>query len=205
MLFAIVYASIVQAAYQTCFNMEQYGACSTNSACGCLHHFYSNSLGLCGFVHDTCSDFVPCGPPLHSCNDTKSVCLSHPRCHNLPICYPVLLTAPEICPPVTSQLAATSPSTEIAAAMTTTAMSTKDCPTVSGKLLGNFIQSHNYKHIEITLSSAKFDGRSYPLTWLESHAFYFTFEKRFWYYIRNGRTYEVILHDHAYHILNPIS
>ncbi len=74
----------------------------------------------------------------------------------------------------------------------------------SGKLLGRFAQSHNNVPIEITLEHAIFGGKLNPLTWIEDDAFYYLFGNRYWYYIRNGNTYEVIQCDTGYHKLLPI-
>ena len=75
---------------------------------------------------------------------------------------------------------------------------------MTGKLLGRFTQSHNDTLIEITADRAIFMGRAYPLTWIEEHAFYYLYDNEFWYYIRNGNTYEVIKYAQGYHKLLSI-
>jgi hypothetical protein len=75
---------------------------------------------------------------------------------------------------------------------------------MTGKLLGRFAQSHNNALIEITPSHAIYLGNAYPLTWIEDHTFYFLFADGYWYYIRNGNTYEVIKYETGHHKLLPI-
>ncbi|CAF1555475.1 unnamed protein product [Adineta steineri] len=76
---------------------------------------------------------------------------------------------------------------------------------MAGKLLGRFSQSHNDAIIDITVDNAMFSGTTCPLTWIEDHAFHYLYNGDFWYYIRNGNSYEVIKHDAniGHHKIHP--
>ncbi|CAF0952222.1 unnamed protein product [Adineta steineri] len=77
--------------------------------------------------------------------------------------------------------------------------------TMAGKLLGRFSQSHNNAIIDITVDNAMFSGTTCSLTWIEDHAFHYIHNGDFWYYIRNGNSYEVIKHDTdtGHHKIHP--
>jgi len=74
------------------------------------------------------------------------------------------------------------------------------------KLLGRMVQSHNGKLLEVTENNAIFNNIAYPIQWIEDHAFFFKYESKWWYYIRNGNKYEVISYtpDTGYHTLVPM-
>lgn len=81
---------------------------------------------------------------------------------------------------------------------------TNECITMSGKLLGGFTQSHNNALLQVEPEHAIFMGVAYPLTWIEDYAFYFDFNGRYWYYIRNQQKYDVIPCGSGYHQLVPL-
>ncbi|CAF0933792.1 unnamed protein product [Adineta steineri] len=96
---------IVQIKSQICENVAQYDRCSTNSACGCFHRVgTSDDTGVCGFLWPTCSHLVPCNASTNSCAQLNTVCVQHPRCHELPLCYPIALSKQNICPPKTNKI-----------------------------------------------------------------------------------------------------
>ncbi len=85
---------------QTCSNAVQYSACSSNSECGCLSYSFSDAVGVCGLVTQSCSLFVPCQSPNDACTQTGYICVRHPRCSSSPICYPSTSFDQNACPSV---------------------------------------------------------------------------------------------------------
>ena len=79
--------------------MSQYDSCSTNSACGCFPFAAAQGHGICAFLYTTCSQLVSCHLQSGACYEPGHVCVQHPRCHNVPLCYPVSMAVAEICPP----------------------------------------------------------------------------------------------------------
>ncbi|CAF1539772.1 unnamed protein product, partial [Rotaria sordida] len=80
--------------------MSQYDRCSLNPACGCLHMVGTADVGICVFKYVTCSELVPCESSSNLCHDPEYTCVHHPRCHNLPVCYPIRMMDQGICPPI---------------------------------------------------------------------------------------------------------
>ncbi|CAF4379342.1 unnamed protein product [Rotaria sp. Silwood2] len=80
--------------------MSQYDQCSTNSACGCFHFAAAYNSGICGLLYVTCSQLSSCGSLNSLCYEPGHICVQHPRCHNLPVCYPSSMAAQEICPTI---------------------------------------------------------------------------------------------------------
>ncbi|CAF0737851.1 unnamed protein product [Adineta steineri] len=75
-----------------CENIAQYDECSTNSACGCFHRIGTNDdTGVCGFLWPTCSRLLRCNSSDNSCPQSNTICVPHPRWHDLPQCYPVAM------------------------------------------------------------------------------------------------------------------
>ncbi|CAF1059158.1 unnamed protein product [Adineta steineri] len=76
---------------QICKKIAQYGECSTNIAYGCFHMIGTNDddTGVCGFLWPTCSRLLRCNSSDNSCIQSNTICVKHPYCHDLPICYPV--------------------------------------------------------------------------------------------------------------------
>ncbi|CAF5042840.1 unnamed protein product, partial [Rotaria sp. Silwood1] len=60
------------------------------------------NVGLCGFQYMTCSKLVPCEPSNYYCNEPDHACVYHPRCRNLPVCYPISMIDEATCPPITT-------------------------------------------------------------------------------------------------------
>ncbi|CAF1026087.1 unnamed protein product [Adineta steineri] len=48
-----------------------------------------DDTGVCGFLWSTCSRLAPCNSSDNSCVQSNTICVKHPYCHDLPICYPV--------------------------------------------------------------------------------------------------------------------
>ncbi|CAF4105669.1 unnamed protein product [Adineta steineri] len=101
----ILLSITVQINSQICENVAQYDRCSTNSACGCFHRIGTNNdAGVCGFLWPTCSHLVPCNASTNSCTQLNTVCVQHPRCHELPLCYPIALSKQNIFPLRTNKI-----------------------------------------------------------------------------------------------------
>ncbi len=94
---------IVQVKSQICSGISQYDRCSTNSACGCLHMIGAHNFGICGFLYNPCSEFVSCQSSNNACYEPNHVCVDHPRCHLHPVCYPMSMAHPQLCPSITSK------------------------------------------------------------------------------------------------------
>ncbi len=95
--------SIARVNSQTCYGKSQYDQCSTNGACGCFHMSGADDTGICGFLWVTCSQLALCGSSNNTCDDPDHICVRHPRCHSLPVCYPVSMIDQRICPPIKSK------------------------------------------------------------------------------------------------------
>ncbi|CAF3523245.1 unnamed protein product [Adineta steineri] len=90
---------------QICEKTAQYGECSTNSACGCFHVIgANNNTGIYGFRWLACSHLVLCKSSDNSCSQSDTICVRHPQCNNLPVCYPVTMTDQSICPPMKNKI-----------------------------------------------------------------------------------------------------
>lgn len=83
---------------QACNNAAQYSACSTNTDCECLLYPSSDSMGICTFLVESCSGLVPCESSTNTCVDSGHICVRHPRCNSLPLCYPSILASDSMCP-----------------------------------------------------------------------------------------------------------
>ncbi len=87
---------------QICSNAIQYSACSSNSDCGCLSYSFSDDIGVCGLLTQSCSNFVPCQSPFDDCAQSGYVCVRHPQCNSSPVCYPPSMFDLSACPPAIS-------------------------------------------------------------------------------------------------------
>jgi hypothetical protein len=94
---------IVRVNSELCHGTPQYGQCSADSACGCLHMTGGIDVGICGFMWVTCSELVSCASTNNVCYEPGHICIRHPRCHTIPVCYPVSMTNQQICPPISSK------------------------------------------------------------------------------------------------------
>ncbi|CAF3317190.1 unnamed protein product [Rotaria socialis] len=89
---------IVRIYAEMCHGMAQYGRCSTNSQCGCLHRLTTNHSGICGLIGLTCSQLVSCAASNNICYQPNHICVHHPRCNTRPLCYPLSMTDERLCP-----------------------------------------------------------------------------------------------------------
>ncbi|CAF1145782.1 unnamed protein product [Rotaria magnacalcarata] len=123
---------VVQVNSQLCHGVPQYGRCSSNTACGCLHMEGALDIGICGFQWVMCSELTPCDEIDNYCQEPDRVCVRHPRCHERPVCFPVSMMDSKVCPPTKT---ATSTST-FAMSTTTTTQKTEFIPLrASGKYI----------------------------------------------------------------------
>lgn len=96
-------SSIVRVNCQTCRGMSQYEQCSTNNDCGYFPLTISDDSGICGFLWINCSRLEPCEIPNDYCENPGYICVHHPRCHNVPVCYPLSMIDQRLCPPKKSK------------------------------------------------------------------------------------------------------
>ncbi|CAF4187838.1 unnamed protein product, partial [Adineta steineri] len=83
-----------------CEGVDQYGRCSMNSACGCFHRANADDISICGFLWPTCSQVALCNSSNNTCDQSDTICVGHPRCHNRPVCYPVSMIDEPVCPTI---------------------------------------------------------------------------------------------------------
>ncbi|CAF3462835.1 unnamed protein product, partial [Rotaria socialis] len=74
-------------------------SCSTNSDCECLA-LSSGGGGVCAALL-SCSSLTPCLSDNLTCTVPYTVCVVRTRC-NKPMCYPLALAVPQVCPPLNS-------------------------------------------------------------------------------------------------------
>ncbi|CAF2636165.1 unnamed protein product [Rotaria sp. Silwood2] len=79
--------------------MSQYDRCSPNSACACFYIAGAINIGICSDEFIDCSELVACERSNNLCLEPGHRCVHHPRCHNLPVCYPVPSFNRQLCPP----------------------------------------------------------------------------------------------------------
>ncbi|CAF1473930.1 unnamed protein product [Didymodactylos carnosus] len=73
--------------------------CSLNTDCECLQ-LTNGRGGMCADALMQCSVLKPCKNDNVTCSDPDTICIQNSRCNNQqPLCYPVALASPEVCPP----------------------------------------------------------------------------------------------------------
>ncbi|CAF1211222.1 unnamed protein product [Rotaria sordida] len=132
-VFILLSCLVVQVSSQTCGGMSQYDQCSTNSACGCYYRADSDNIAICGSLWVTCSELVSCESLNNTCDEPNHICIHHPRCHNFPVCYPLSMSSPQICPEIimtdtTTASSTTITTTEVTTTVTTTRRTTTTTP-----------------------------------------------------------------------------
>ncbi|CAM4922448.1 unnamed protein product [Rotaria socialis] len=90
--------------------------CSTNVDCECLA-LTSSSSGVCAASLLPCSSLTPCASDNVTCTVPCTVCAFSIHC-NKPMCYPLALTDPQVCPPLNSSTPRPNPQTTTASATT---------------------------------------------------------------------------------------
>ena len=89
---------IAHVSSQICTDSTDYGACSSNPSCGCLLDVNNGDTGLCGLWTLSCSSLAACQTPYNTCAQSGYVCVRHPQCSLLPVCYPSTSIDEETCP-----------------------------------------------------------------------------------------------------------
>ncbi|CAF4217803.1 unnamed protein product [Rotaria sordida] len=146
---------------QTCSGISQYGQCSSNNGCGCLHLSFTDDIGICALIGVSCSRLSPCQSPNDACQETDHICVRHPQCNSQPLCYPLSMVDQRLCPPAMTTFIPTTPSTTgfqwtsmttIGRPMTTTGFSWTSMPTInSTSIISNYssaltVDSERYSH-----------------------------------------------------------
>ncbi|CAF1060851.1 unnamed protein product [Rotaria sordida] len=96
----VLFSLTVRVKSQFCHGMSQYDRCSPNSACTCFYIAGAIGIGVCGYEFADCSELVPCEGSNNLCLEPNRRCVHHPRCHDLPVCYPVPSFNRQLCPPI---------------------------------------------------------------------------------------------------------
>ncbi|CAF3291305.1 unnamed protein product [Rotaria socialis] len=80
--------------------MAQYDRCSTTNGCACFLIAGATNFGLCSYQYLVeCSQLTLCENSTNLCPRDYE-CVHHPRCRDVPICYPVRADNVELCPPI---------------------------------------------------------------------------------------------------------
>ncbi|CAF3948672.1 unnamed protein product [Rotaria magnacalcarata] len=94
---------------QTCDKMNQYDPCSQNYACACFHRLDGPNATICiDEFSISCSELIPCESSANRCYEAEHICVRHPRCNQLPVCYPVPIFNQQLCPSIPSTAIASS-------------------------------------------------------------------------------------------------
>ncbi|CAF1314240.1 unnamed protein product [Rotaria sordida] len=126
--------SLVRVKSQFCRGIAQYDRCSLNSACACFHIPGAIDVGICTDEFVDCSELVACKSSNNHCFEPNHECVHHPRCHNLPVCYPVPSFNQQFCPPIAmANTTTTIPTTT----KTTTAIPTTTTTTIQQLVIPN--------------------------------------------------------------------
>lgn len=88
---------------QLCVQASQYDRCSSNSSCACFHLAADSDVGICADQYVDCSKLQPCESSNNKCSKSQHVCVRHPRCSDLPVCYPLSNRNLQLCPPISSK------------------------------------------------------------------------------------------------------
>ncbi|CAF0767858.1 unnamed protein product [Adineta ricciae] len=108
-LFAISLTAHVHG--QTCHGISQYGQCSSNRGCGCLHFSLADDVGICAVLGLNCTRLSPCQWPDDTCEKADHVCVRHPHCNSNPLCYPLHMVNQRLCPSSSISLPTTTTTT----------------------------------------------------------------------------------------------
>ncbi|CAF4200495.1 unnamed protein product [Rotaria magnacalcarata] len=93
--------SIARVKAQSCNGMSQYDRCSRNSACACFHLTGASNTGICTDRYAvTCSELAPCNQSTNNCSQSDHICVHHPQCRDIPVCYPVPNYNKQFCPAI---------------------------------------------------------------------------------------------------------
>ncbi|CAM2713958.1 unnamed protein product [Rotaria socialis] len=104
LLYCFIFVSFsltVRVKSQQCDGMSQYDRCSRNSACACFHLPGASNSGICTDRYAvTCSELTPCHHSTNNCSQSDHICLHHPQCRDIPVCYPIPNYNKQFCSPI---------------------------------------------------------------------------------------------------------
>ncbi|CAF0877746.1 unnamed protein product [Adineta steineri] len=63
-----------------------------------------DNTGICGFLWPTCSRLLRCNSSDNSCLQSNTICVQHPQCDDLPLCYPATMIDQNMCPPMKNKI-----------------------------------------------------------------------------------------------------
>ncbi|CAF4025460.1 unnamed protein product [Rotaria sordida] len=92
--------SVIQVDTQICQNASLYDQCSSNIACGCLQSAHTRNDSICSYLYVTCSELNACAADNQTCLEPEHECVTHSRCHNVPLCYLMNMATETVCPPI---------------------------------------------------------------------------------------------------------
>jgi len=69
-----------------------------------------SGAGLCANTLVSCSTLTRCNSDNQTCSVPNTICVNNTRC-NVPVCYPLTLATPQMCPPITSRNISTTSTT----------------------------------------------------------------------------------------------
>ncbi|UJR06796.1 hypothetical protein I4U23_011083 [Adineta vaga] len=123
---------------QTCHGTIQYGHCSSNNGCGCLHFSYADDVGICAVLGLNCTRLSPCQWPYDTCERADHVCVRHPQCNSSPLCYPLQMVDQQLCPTLSTSMPPPPPTT------TTTLPTSNYITSYYSNVLTNYSQTFPY-------------------------------------------------------------
>jgi hypothetical protein len=99
----LIVSGALMNAQETCSGLAHLNNehCSSNTACTCLPFpdgINRQNGGMCVLPRTTCSELTPCDSHFN-CAQPNTICLKYVQCYTHPICYPLSMIAPDICPP----------------------------------------------------------------------------------------------------------
>ncbi|CAF3307637.1 unnamed protein product [Rotaria socialis] len=98
---SIIYLFFFRVESQTCDKMNQYDPCAKNYACTCFHRLDGPNATICiDEFSISCSELIPCESSTNRCYEAEHICVRHPRCNQLPVCYPVPIFNQQLCPSI---------------------------------------------------------------------------------------------------------
>ena len=62
-----------------------------------MTYAFPNTIGACGLLTQSCSEFVPCVAPNYLCSQSGYTCVYHPRCNSNPVCFPSTMLDQSVC------------------------------------------------------------------------------------------------------------
>ncbi|CAF4140264.1 unnamed protein product, partial [Rotaria magnacalcarata] len=93
--------SIVRVHSQSCDGISQYDRYSQNPVCACFHlPGVSNTDIYTDRYAVTCSELTSCNHSTNHCSQPDHKCVQHPKCRDIPVCYPMPNYNQQFCTPI---------------------------------------------------------------------------------------------------------